>query len=248
MTTLIEPAGMGGHRIALPAGLSVCCMVGEIASAGPGDNGTPPDRLRASHEDRDRVIELLRVAAGDGRLTAEELDERLEVAFSARTYGELAALTSDLPVDGQAITPVQPNLPSTPKDVVRLECRSGNVSRVGRWVVPRRIEARVTSGSIKLDFTEAVIAHRSIDIVAEVRSGSLTIITKPGIAVEADDVAIRSGAVTVKAPWAHQVPVTLQISMSGRVGSGHIVARPPRRSFWAWLRRRPKPYAITAST
>ena len=40
------------------------------------------------------MIEVLRVAAGDGRLTAEELDERVEVAFSARTYGELAALTS----------------------------------------------------------------------------------------------------------------------------------------------------------
>lgn len=223
-------------------------MMGEMAPTGPGDNGTSPDRLRASHEDRDRVIELLRVAAGDGRLTAEELDERLEVAFSARTYGELAALTSDLPVDGQAIMPVRPNLPSTPKDVVRLDCRSGNVSRVGRWVVPRKIEARVTSGSIKLDFTEAVIAHRHIDVVAEVRSGNLTIITKPGIAVDTDDVAIGSGAVKVKAPWADQVPVTLQVSVSGRVGSGNIVARPPRRSFWDWLRRRPKRYAIAAGS
>lgn len=223
-------------------------MMGDIASAGPGDNGTPPDRLRASHEDRDRVIELLRVAAGDGRLTAEELDERLEVAFSARTYGELAALTRDLPVDGRAIAPAQPDLPSAPKDVVRLECRSGNVSRVGRWVVPRKIEARVTSGSIKLDFTQAVIAHRSIDVIAEVRSGNLTIITKPGIAVDTDDVAIGSGGVKVRAPWAHQVPVRLQINVSGRVGSGNIVARPPRRSFWDWLRRRPKPYAIAAGS
>ena len=223
-------------------------MMGEIAAAGPGDNGTSPDRLRASHEDRDRVIDLLRVAAGDGRLTAEELDERLEVAFSARTYGELAALTSDLPVDGRTITPVQPNLPSAPKDVVRLECRSGNVSRVGRWVVPRKIEARVTSGSIKLDFTKAMIAHRLIDIAADVRSGNLTIITKPGIAVDTDDVAIRSGTVKVKAPWADQVPVTLRISVSVRVGSGNIVARPPRRSFWDWLRRRPKPYAIMAGS
>src|SRR5215472_4371122 len=183
-------------------------MTGDVS---PRSNaGAQVDKIRASHEDRDRVIEILRVAAGDGRLTAEELDERLEVAFSARTYGELAALTSDLPVGKQAIAPLDVSQPVAPKDVVRLECRSGNVSRVGRWVVPRRIEARVTSGSIKLDFTEAVIAHRSIDVVAEVRSGKLTIITKPGIAVDTDDVAIGSGAVTVKAPWAHQVHVTLQ--------------------------------------
>jgi Domain of unknown function (DUF1707) len=55
-----------------------------------------PD-LRASHEDRDRVVDVLRVAAGDGRLSAEELDARLESALSARTLGELAGLTADLP-------------------------------------------------------------------------------------------------------------------------------------------------------
>ena len=57
----------------------------------------PPD-LRASHADRDRVVDALRVAAGDGRLSAEELDTRLESALSARTLGELAELTADLPI------------------------------------------------------------------------------------------------------------------------------------------------------
>ncbi|MGN6792277.1 MAG: DUF1707 SHOCT-like domain-containing protein [Streptosporangiaceae bacterium] len=223
-------------------------MMGEISPAGHGDDAKSPERLRASHEDRDRVIELLRVAAGDGRLTAEELDERVEIAFSARTYGELAVLTSDLPAGGQAVAPASPAAPSVPKDVARLETRSGNLTRVGRWVVPRRIEARVTSGNIKLDFTEATIAHSTIDIEAEVRSGNLLIITKPGIAVDTDDVAIRSGNVKVKAPWGSQAPVTVQINVSGRVGSGNILARPPRRSFWDWLMRRPRPYAITSST
>ncbi len=84
-----------------------------------------------------------------------------------------------------------------------------------------------------------------IDIEAEVRSGNLLIITKPGIAVDTDDVAIRSGNIKVKAPWGSQVPVTVRINVSGRVGSGNIVARPPRRSFWDWLMRRPRRYAIT---
>src|ERR1700744_4395144 len=53
--------------------------------------------LRASHEDRDKVAEILRVAAGDGRLSAEELDERLELALTAKTYADLAVLTTDLP-------------------------------------------------------------------------------------------------------------------------------------------------------
>ena len=221
-------------------------MMGEISPLGRDDDAPSADQLRASHEDRDRVIEVLRVAAGDGRLTAEELDERVEVAFSARTYGELAALTSDLPAGGQALAPALASAAERAKDVVRLECRSGNVSRVGRWVAPRRIEARVTSGNVKLDFTEAVVADRMIHIDAEVRSGNLLIITKPGIAVDADDVVIRSGNVKVREPWGTAVPVTLRISVSGRVGSGNIVARPPRRSFWDWLRRKPKRYAITS--
>ena len=218
-------------------------MTGDISPRGRNDDASQADQLRASHEDRDRVIEMLRVAAGDGRLTAEELDERVEVAFTARTYGELAALTRDLPVGRQAVAPLKADHPVAPKDLIRLECRSGNMSRVGRWVVPRRIEVRVTSGGCKLDFTEAIIGHSSIDVDAQVRSGSLTMVTRPGIAVDTDDVAIGSGNVKVRSPWGPDVPVTLLINVSGRVGSGAIVARPPRRSFWDWLRRRPRPYA-----
>jgi len=76
--------------------------------------------LRASHADRDQVVELLRVAAGDGRLSAEELDDRLERALTARTYAELAALTLDLPpTPGTAVMPSGP-VSAIPKDLVRI--------------------------------------------------------------------------------------------------------------------------------
>jgi hypothetical protein len=53
--------------------------------------------LRASDADREGVAERLRGAAGEGRLTADELEERLEAAFSAQTQAELEPLTADLP-------------------------------------------------------------------------------------------------------------------------------------------------------
>ncbi|MFL5823273.1 MAG: DUF1707 domain-containing protein [Solirubrobacteraceae bacterium] len=53
--------------------------------------------LRASDDDRERAADRLRHAAGEGRLLAEELEERLEGVFSARTYGELNVLVADLP-------------------------------------------------------------------------------------------------------------------------------------------------------
>jgi hypothetical protein len=198
--------------------------------------------LRASHEDRDRVVELLRVSAGDGRLTADELDERLELALSARTYGELATLVSDLPAAGAVASTPAPRV----KDVVRIECGSGHAKRDGRWVVPQRIEARVSSGHVKLDFRQAVITQPTLQLDAQVRSGHIILITKPGIVVDTDDVAVRSGHVKVRAPWGPDVPEQLRIEVAGRVGSGHLIARPPHRTFWQWLTRQPRPYAIAA--
>lgn len=53
--------------------------------------------LRASDRDRERVVEELRTHAAEGRLTVEELEERVQRALDARTAGELASLTRDLP-------------------------------------------------------------------------------------------------------------------------------------------------------
>ena len=96
-----------------------------MAESEPGGE-VARSKLRASHDDRDRVVELLRVSAGDGRLTAEELDERLEQAMTARTYGELARLVADLPTAGPvAIPAVAPQA----KDVVRIDTRSISTTR-----------------------------------------------------------------------------------------------------------------------
>ena len=67
-----------------------------------------PDRgnLRASDADRERVANTLREAAGDGRLTMEELDERLDAVYAAKTYAELEPITRDLPAAGTAHAPV----------------------------------------------------------------------------------------------------------------------------------------------
>jgi Domain of unknown function (DUF1707) len=55
------------------------------------------DRLRAGHADREQVIEALKNAFAHGRLTKDELDTRAGQALAARTYADLAALTTDIP-------------------------------------------------------------------------------------------------------------------------------------------------------
>jgi hypothetical protein len=224
-----------------------------MADQEPGNGAVVPatgqGALRASHADRDQVTEVLRVAAGDGRLSPEELDERLELALSARTYDELAAVIADLPTAGTAVSGMPLSAVTgapPPKDLIKLHCSSGNAERRGRWVVPSRMDLKVTSGGITLDFGEAVITQPTLRIDAEVRSGHITLITKPGIVVDMDDVTVRSGHVKVRAPWGPDVPVLLRVDIAGSCGSGHITARPPRRTLWQWLRRAPRPYAMAA--
>ncbi len=90
------------------------------------------------------MVELLRVAAGDGRISPEELDDRLERALTARTYAELAALTADLPaMPGAAVVPLGAGaVTATPKDLVRIHVHGSSARRDGRWVVPKALMSR----------------------------------------------------------------------------------------------------------
>jgi len=210
--------------------------------------------LRASHSDRDQVVELLRVAAGDGRLSPEELDDRLERALTARTYTELAALTADLPATpGAAVVPPGAGAVSaTPKDLVRIDVHGSSVCRDGRWVVPKELDVKVRGGAVTLDFTEAVITQPLLRITAEVRGGGLRLITRPGIVVDAGDISLHGGSVTLPEPPGPGVPIQLRVEIAGSVHGAGITAGPPppprrpRRTFWQWLRRAPRAPAIAA--
>ena len=206
-----------------------------------------PDRraLRASHEDRDQVVEQLRVAAGDGRLTAEELDERLGVALTARTYGELAPLLADLPAAPGPAAPV-PAPVLAAKEHVTLQSHSGSVKRDGPWVVPRRLEVDARSGSTSLDFTQAVVSHSTLDITVSMWASSLTLIVPPGAVVDTDGVALHSATIRHREVRGPGTSVKLLINVSGEIKQSSVSIRGPRRprrTFWAWLLRRPRPTA-----
>ena len=95
---------------------------------GPGDQNAAVGRghLRASHADRERVIETLKAAFVQGRLTKDELDARAGQAFAARTYADLGALTTDLPA---GVLPPRRPAPA------RARRSMSNVSRSGMCLV-----------------------------------------------------------------------------------------------------------------
>ena len=204
------------------------------------ENHRTDDRhsLRASHEDRDEIVEQLRVAAGDGRLTAEELDERLGSALEARTYGELAVLVRDLPA-GAAPLPVAPVPAPDAKDLITLQARHSNLQRMGPWIVPRRLELEVHSGNLVLDFTQAAISAPVLEVEMSVRGGNVRLIVPPEVVVQLDSVELHGGNMQQRTETPEPgTPVRLLVTVSGQVHHGNVLVQSPRVGFRERRRRR----------
>jgi hypothetical protein len=186
----------------------------------PSDPGPPPD-LRASDADRDRVIDVLRAATADGRLTADEFSERMEAALSSRTFRELAPLTADL-----ATPPASPAPESAPaEDVMRIDQYGGSVQRSGRWVIPRRLELHPSWCDVTIDFTDAVIRHDTLHVEMKMRGGSLILVVGPGMVVDVDSLATRYTDVIIHPATEPGTPVRFRIRLAGRMRYGYIEAR-----------------------
>jgi Domain of unknown function (DUF1707) len=108
-------------------------MDGTNGTMGIVDDETSRDRMRAADTDRERVAEELRLAHNQGRLDLTEYDERVQQAWAARTYGELEALTADLP---RVVLPrVEPPAAPATRHEVRQPHRHGRRGRaaVAAW-------------------------------------------------------------------------------------------------------------------
>jgi hypothetical protein len=130
-----------------------------------------PRHLRASDADRERIANVLREAAGDGRLTMAELDERLDAVYAAKTYAELEPITHDLPATGAEYGPA--STPATTMDPARFGAPStsagavailGGFSRKGNWVVPKHFNAFMLLGGGEIDLREARFEEREVSI------------------------------------------------------------------------------------
>jgi len=220
----------------------------EHASAPPDEHASAPPDEHASAPPDERAPALR-----DGHAPSQTTEP--VPALTARTYGELAALISDVPAAPGSL-PLAPGSPgaaagAAPKDLVRIRSDISSVRRDGPWLVPKRMEVRVNLGTVTLDFTEAVISWPSLEIDADIQTGTLILVIAPGILVSTDDLAIYTSTVKVDAPWGPEVPVRFRIDVAGRASISTITARPPlparrpRRTFWQWLlRRRPEQRAL----
>ncbi|WP_405800978.1 DUF1707 domain-containing protein [Streptomyces sp. NBC_01506] len=185
--------------------------------------------LRASDADRDRVIDVLRAAVGDGRLEPAEFDERVGAALAARTVDALAPLTADLtpaPGSGSALT-----LAGTPAEpaaeLLTISEKHGSVRRDGRWTLPHRLALRTAWSDVMLDLTSAVLTRPELVLDLRVRGGNVELVLAPGMVVNANELAVRHGELAITRDAGDNTPETLHVRLVGRMRHGRIATRWP---------------------
>ncbi|MFG1686934.1 DUF1707 domain-containing protein [Nonomuraea sp. NPDC049269] len=178
-------------------------------------------QMRVSDEDRERGARKLQEAFMEGRLTQLELEDRLELALTARTYGDLLGLIADLPADGPPVD-----------EVVELESKNGHIKRSGDWAVPRRLRVASKYGSVELDLSEAVIPHPVVEIDLDLKYGSAKIVLPDGAAADIDRFRTDWGStVTTNVPGRAQ-PGALYVVVSGETKYGSLAVRYPRKRWF----------------
>lgn len=156
------------------------------------------DHLRASDADRDQVATMLQTAYAEGRLTAEEHDERLDSALTAKTFGELALLTADLvPQPVERPLAVRGSTALAPGEPDRLNAYMATFKREGPWQVRRRSVSNNIMGSVKLDFTRATFDEPVVELSTTALMGSLVIRVPEGFTIR-DETTNVMGSISIK--------------------------------------------------
>jgi Domain of unknown function (DUF1707)/Cell wall-active antibiotics response 4TMS YvqF len=146
-----------------------------------------PAGQRISDEERRQVAEVLREAAAQGRISFGELDERLEVTLAAKTYADLAPVTSDLPAvsTGELPTPLSRGLATAPQYDKSFASMS-TTRRQGRWRLGAHHKALAVMGGVVLDLREALLTSPEVTIQASTFMGSVDVIVDEHTVVVCD--------------------------------------------------------------
>ena len=176
--------------------------------------GESPELL-VSDADRERAVARLRVAGGEGRLTLEELAERVERADAARTHRDLDAITADLP-DAPG-----PSRALETRDRGWIVAVMGGAARKGRWRPPRRTNVVTLMGGAEIDLREAELAE-DVVITAVAVMGGVGITVPEGVSVELSGFALMgtNGGPNDKLPPLPDAPMirVRAFSLMGGVG------------------------------
>lgn len=159
-----------------------------------------PPAMLASDLERDGALLQLHTAFAEGRLTAAELDERMDAVLAARTLPDLDLLVADLPARRDPASPPDPGArAAVATEPARTDGRwqlayKSRVRRAGRWRVPRRYTAVIYKGGSLLDLSAADLDAPVTTLRALAYKSRIEIVAPPGVRVELGGLGV-SGAV-----------------------------------------------------
>lgn len=159
---------------------------------------TEPDQIRISDADRHQVAEVLRDAAGEGRLDLDELEERLEATYAAKVYADLVPILVDLPgtrldLPTGSAPVLRPAATPARGTAVRYDSSiaiMGGQDRKGVWEVGPSHTAFTMMGGIDIDLRQAVFATPEVVITANAVMGGIDIIVNAYTKVEVQGIGI----------------------------------------------------------
>ena len=147
--------------------------------------------IRATDADRERTAQVLRTSGANGQLTVDELDERVEAAYAAKTRGELERLVEDLgdTRERPGDVPVRPGDDGT-RWVISV---MGGSDRKGHWRVGRSVTVLNLMGGSNLDLNDAELAGDVVEMRVYSLMGGSEIRVPEGLDVEVSEFAFMGG-------------------------------------------------------
>lgn len=202
-------------------------LLSGILGGSQAGEGPAPQDLRASDDDRERVVTVLGDAVADGRLAHAEHEERVEAVYGARTLGELAAITADL---------LPEHLQPLRADGQPVMALFRSEQRDGRWVVPSRYSVTAIGTGVTLDLRQALLQSSHVTVHATVMGATLTVIVPENVRVVIPATAVLGGKKNkVPASVAPDAPV---IEITGVITMGNVIVKYPKPPKRGWSKRR----------
>jgi hypothetical protein len=162
------------------------------------------------------VVARLRAAVGDGRLTLDEMEERVGAVYRARTASDLVPLTADLPAPAPAAGAVR----ATNRGVGVLS----GAKQKGHWRPAAVTDAVAVVGSCRLDLCDAILDDPEIHIRATAVLGSVEVLVPEGVHVDLGGFAVL-GSKTYRVRSSTPTPGAPSIHVDARAFAGSVTVR-----------------------
>ena len=188
----------------------------------------PDDSLRVSDAERDAVLRTLGDHAAVGRLTLDELEERSGRALAAKTRGDLATLTSDLPREAVQASELSP-VPSRKKPVRWMVAIMGGSHRRGRFRTVGSINAVAIMGGDEIDLRDAELEGGELTLNLIALMGGSNIYVPDSVEVEVGGFSLMGGHEEVGSERAPRPGAPLiRIRVYTLMGGASIYRLPPQ--------------------